>query len=157
MRTLYILIALVFSWLTYSQDFQIIQKLQSSDLETIKSKLLDLTGYKLAGEKAKGEYYLIALAPQNFTEQQIKEDKLNGYIECVLINLVLNSEGKYKLYEFNSKIEFMYNFAKIFFNGLSIENFNNNSDYRQYYNKEIGVNVFFYKNEETFRYVSYRV
>ena len=154
MRTLYILIALVFSWFTYSQDFQTIQKLQSSDVETIKSKLIELTGYKLAGEKAKGEYYLIALAPQNFTEQQIKEDKLNGYVQCILFKLTMNSSGQYKLYEFSARKEVMVKFAQLYYPPVTPESLESNYSYRNYSNPEKRLNVNFMKNEDSFTYTS---
>lgn len=154
MRTLYILIALVFSWFTYSQDFQTIQTLQSSDLETIKSKLMDLTGYKLAGEKAKGEYYLIALAPKNFTEQQIKEDKLNGYVDCVLFTLTAKSSGQFKLYEFTAKKDLMVKFAQLYYPTVTSESLDSNTSFRNYFNQEKRLNVNFMKNENTFTYTS---
>lgn len=154
MRTLHILIALVFSWFAYSQDFQTIQQLQSSDLATLKSKLIDLTGYKIAGEKAKGEYYLVALAPQSFTEQQIKEDKLNGYVNCILFKLTSTPSGQYKLYEFTASKEVMVKFAKLYYPTVTSESLESNYSYRNYFNQEKRLNVNFMKNENTFTYTS---
>ncbi|MBS7234266.1 hypothetical protein KHA90_25045 [Flavobacterium psychroterrae] len=139
--------------LVNAQDFETINKLQSSSLSSLKvvtSKLANLSSEKFEfyKEKETPEYYVLVYLPIGLTVEEKEESRINRYENGIVFKLLKNEEGLYKLKEFLVNRELMYAIVNsVFYPNSNEKDFFSASNYRDYIDNTKGYKFNFYSGD----------
>ena len=161
MKKLIISILILLSIAADAQDYITIDKMQSTTLVNAKvltNELVNLGSKKFEfyKEKDTSEFYIFIYIPTGLTPDQKEEIRINHYEEGVIFRLSKNNNQTYKLSEFYASPDLMTAIVnKVFYPGITLEDFTKNSKYWDFIKPDKGLKFYFYHVENEYRFYQY--
>jgi len=156
-----IILAVLFGLTSNAQDLSTIGKMQSMSLADAKALTNSLansgsTKFEFYKEKETPEYYSLLYIPAGLTDAQKEEMRVNKFEDGIIFRLTKNENQTYKLREFFADPKLMAAVvSKVFYPGMTLDDFKNNSKYRDFVQQDKGYKFYFYTGEKQYRFYSY--
>lgn len=164
MKKLIVLLLLLIGIAVQAQDYETINKMQGSSLESLKmitKKLVNSSSkkFELYKEKENSESYLLIYVPAGLTTAQKEESKVNSYDDGVVFKITKTEQGQYKLREFFAEPTIMFAVVNaVFYPNATFTDFVDNAKYRDYLDRTKNYKFHFYSGDSEkskYRFYSY--
>lgn len=144
-----------------AQDYSTINKMQSTNLTEAKAltnQLANLgsTKFELYKEKDSPEYYIMVYLPTGLSADQKEEMRVNHYDGGIVFRFSKNDNQTYKLREFYVNPDLMASIVNnVFYPGITLQEFTNNTKYRDFIKPDKQLKFYFYSAEKQYRFYQY--
>lgn len=154
MRKIILFFAVLFSFKSYCQDLDTMNKMRSCSKEETRflaDMVINDSGimYEFLKDKtnSNGDYICVYI-PVGLNEEQKKELAANRYNDGIIVRFSTLSNGRYCFQEFTAKPVVMFSFVKkVFYPNITFVDFSETTKYRDYIDQQRKLKFYFYSGD----------